>query len=169
MGEGTLRETAHVVHEDDVKMHETDRGRCGNRRRLLGMAAGGAKLGCSLYEVPPGKRSFPYHWHAANEEAIYVLEGEGTLRLAGREVPIRKGTYATFPTGEDGAHQVINTSAVPLRYLCLSTMISPEVAFYPDSDKISMFVGGAPGEHGARRIVKVVPGSAEAGYWDGEE
>lgn len=53
------------------------------RRKQLGNAAGGEQLGCSLYEMPPGQESWPYHYHTANEEAMYVLAGRGTLRLAG--------------------------------------------------------------------------------------
>jgi len=93
-------EPKRVVHEDDLEWYETDRGSFGQRRRLLSLATGGRKLGCSLYELPPGRRSAPYHWHAANEEAIYVLEGEGMLRLAGRETPLRRGCYAALPSGQ---------------------------------------------------------------------
>ena len=156
-----------VIHEDEVLAHETDQGSFGSRRRLLGMATGAQKLGCGLYEIPPGRRSFPYHWHAANEEAIYVLEGEGMLRLGGREVAIRKGTYATLRAGEEGAHQVLNTSTRTLKYLCFSTMIEPEIAFYPDSDKLSLFVGGPPGSLAA--TVTTIPTKAEVDYWQGED
>ena len=156
-----------VVHEDDLEAYETDRGSFGNRRRLLSLSTGGRKLGCSLYELPPGRRSFPYHWHAANEEAIYVLEGEGMLRLGGRESPLRKGCYATLPAGEEGAHQVLNVGTSPLKYLCFSTMLEPDVAFYPDSEKLSVFVGGAPGTLDA--AMTTVPSHAECDFWEGEE
>jgi hypothetical protein len=42
------------------------------------LVAGGEKLGCSLYEVPLGRRAWPCHYHRANEEAIHVLYGSGT-------------------------------------------------------------------------------------------
>lgn len=161
-------EPTRVVHEDDLEIYETEQGSFGSRRRLFGLATGARKLGCSLYELPPGRRSFPYHWHAANEEAIYVLEGEGMLRLGGREVPIRKGCYATLPVGEAGAHQVLNTSMAPLKYLCFSTMIEPDVAFYPDSEKLSLFLGGAPGTLEAS-MTTLAAKAAECDYWEGEE
>jgi uncharacterized cupin superfamily protein len=157
----------HVVHEDDVQAHETDNGSFANSRRLLGLATRAQRLGCSLYEIPPGRRSFPYHWHAANEEAIYVLEGEGMLRLAGREVAIRKGCYATLRAGEAGAHQVLNTGTTVLKYLCFSTMIEPEIAFYPDSEKVALFVGGPPGSLDAS--MTTMPGKTECDFWEGEE
>jgi uncharacterized cupin superfamily protein len=161
------RESNRVVHEDDLEVYETDQGSFTTRRRLLGLATGARKLGCSLYEVPPGRRSFPYHWHAANEEAIYVLEGEGMLRLGGREVPLRPGCYATLPTGEEGAHQVLNTSTTTLKYLCFSTMVEPDLAFYPDSEKVGLFVGGAPGSLEAQ--MKTMAAGTECDFWEGEE
>jgi len=160
-------EPKRVVHEDDLEAYETDRGSFGNRRRLLSLSTGGRKLGCSLYELPPGRRSFPYHWHAANEEAIYVLEGEGMLRLGGRENPLRKGCYASLPAGEEGAHQVLNIGSSPLKYLCFSTMLEPDVAFYPDSEKLAVFHGGAPGTLEA--TMTTVPSHAECDFWEGEE
>jgi uncharacterized cupin superfamily protein len=155
-----------VVHQDEVKPYDTDHPRYRARRLLLGRTAGGRQLGCSLWELPSGARSTPYHWHAANEEAIYVLEGQGVLRLDGREHAIRAGHYAALPAGPEGAHQVINTSQAPLRYLCFSTLKEPEVAFYPDSDKMGVMMGWASP---LPRVTRLVPGSAQAGYYDGEE
>ena len=95
---------------------EQSRGKkFGFRRKSLSSVTGGTKLGCSLYEVPPGKRAWPYHYHAANEEAIYILEGEGTLRMDEKEIKISKGDYITFPVGSI-AHQIINSSDITLRY-----------------------------------------------------
>ena len=76
-----------VVGDQDVEWNEQYHGeKFGYRRKSLGSAAGCEKLGCSLYEVPPGRRAWPYHYHLANEEAIYVLEGSGTLRIGGEEI-----------------------------------------------------------------------------------
>ena len=68
-----------VVFEEDVPKVETARGeRFASTRRQLGRAAGGVQLGCSLMEVPPGKRAWPAHSHSTNEEALYILSGPGT-------------------------------------------------------------------------------------------
>ncbi len=112
--------------------------RFGSKTKHLATLSGGRSLGCSLYEVPPGKRAFPMHAHLANEEAIYILEGEGTMRIGEREVPVRAGDYVAFPTGAEHAHQLVNTSSAPVRYLCMSTMRGPEVALYPDSGKVGV-------------------------------
>src|SRR5215204_3433434 len=113
---------SNVASEGDLGWSEqADGDKFGYRRKQLGSSAGGEKLGCSLYEVPPGRRAWPYHYHLANEEAIYVLEGSGTLRLGEREVALSRGDYVALLVGETGAHQVINTTEAPLRYLCFST------------------------------------------------
>ncbi|KRT66411.1 MAG: cupin domain-containing protein [Candidatus Dadabacteria bacterium CSP1-2] len=111
----------------------------------------------------------PYHYHSANEEAIYILEGKGTLRMDGEEIGISKGDYITCPAGS-GAHQIINSSDNILRYLCFSTMLEPDVIVYPDSNKIGIFVGSAPGGPKEKRTVhKYLRGDAEVDYWDVEE
>ncbi len=159
-----------VVNERDLEWGEQSHGeRFGHRRKQFGSAASGEKLGCSLYEVPPGRRAWPYHYHLANEEAIYVLEGSGTLRIEGEEVGISRGDYVALPTGEAGAHQVVNTSDAVLRYLCLSTMVEPDVMVYPDSDKVGVFAGAAPGGPKSKRTFsKFLRGDVEVGYFDGE-
>lgn len=157
-----------IVHEDDIEWVNTKRGTVfENRRRKLSAAAGGEGIGCSLTEVPPGKTAWPFHAHLGNEEAIYVLEGQGTLRLGDEQRPLRTGDYVALLPREDAAHQVINTSDAPLRYLAISTMNPTDVVVYPDSGKRGIFAGGAPGL--ANRTVKAfVPCDAAVEYWDGE-
>ena len=166
-----MREHPNVVNEQDLEWGEqSHEEKFGYRRKHLGSAPGGEKLGCSLYEVPPGRRAWPYHYHLANEEAIYVLEGSGTLRIDERQITLSRGDYVGMPVGEHGAHQIINTSDKPLRYLCLSTMIEPDAMVYPDSNKIGLFAGSAPGGSKEKRTVsKFLRADAEVGYYEGEE
>lgn len=159
-----------IVNQDQIEWRDESHGEVSRmKRRQLGAAAGGAQIGCSLYELPPGGRAWPYHWHAANEEAIYVLEGCGTLRHPGGESPIGPGDYVALPVGEAGAHQVFNASQAPLRFLCVSTMIHPEVSNYPDAGKVGVFIGSAPGRPEGRTLSAFLPLSAQVGYWDGEK
>ncbi len=160
-----------VVSTGDLEWMEQSHGeRFGFKRKSLGAANGGEKLGCSLYEVPSGKRAWPRHYHLANEEALFVLEGRGTLRIGDREAAISQGDYAALPAGEAGAHQTINDSDAPLRYLCFSTMVAPDVMVYPDSNKVGIFGGAAPGGPKERRTFgKFLKADAEVGYYDGEE
>ena len=80
-----------VVSVQEVDAREQKQGGFAQSSRRLGAAAGGNALGCSHYELPPGKTSFPYHFHSAIEEALYILEGHGTLRIGPDRVDVRAG------------------------------------------------------------------------------
>ena len=159
-----------VVSEGDLRWNEQSHGeKFGYRRKSLGSAAHSEKLGCSLYEVPPGRRAWPHHYHLANEEAIYVLKGSGSLRIGGEEIWISEGDYVALPARAEGAHQLVNSSEAVLRYLCFSTMVEPDVMVYPDSGKVGIFGGAAPGgPKGERIFSKFLRGDAEVGYYDSE-
>ena len=75
---------------------------------------------------------------------MYVLSGEGTLRTPDDERPIEAGMYVSLPTGEENARQVINSSTETLRYLCISTTITSEIAYLPDSEKYFLNDGTDP-------------------------
>lgn len=131
---------------------------------------GAAKLGYRVTQLPPGKRAWPFHSHHANEEMIFVLEGRGRLRLADGEHPIRAGDFIAAPAGGvETAHQIINDSDQPLTYLCVSTMIEPEVVQYPDSGKLGVAAGAPPGGAKDRRTLFWFGKTGEGcGYWEGE-
>ncbi|GAB7093519.1 hypothetical protein JCM30237_06710 [Halolamina litorea] len=167
------------VNEADLEWVTTEHGETAFRRKkLAAAAAGGAggaeppatdpELGCSLYELPPGKRSWPFHYHTGNEEAFYVLAGAGTLRAADDEHPLEAGDFVACPAGAEGAHRLVNDGDEPLRYLALSTMREPDVTVYPDSDKIGVFTGAAPGGEGDRDVSGYYERGASVDYWDGE-
>jgi len=118
-----------------------------------------ARLGAGFDIVAPGQIGCPYHFHYAQEEMFVILQGEGTLRVAGEQVPIRAGDTIFIPPGPDYPHHLINTSDAPLHYLSISTQERPEVCEYPDSGKVGVFAKGL-------RLLQ----RREAGldYWDGE-
>ncbi|NIC00573.1 cupin domain-containing protein [Halobacterium sp. R2-5] len=156
------------VNESDLGWTEIDDGGMRVRRKQLGEAAAGEQLGCSLYELPPGERSWPYHYHTANEEALYVLAGKGTLRLDGETTPLRAGDYVALPADESGGHRVVNDAETTLRYLAVSTMREPDVTVYPDSGKVGVFVGAPPGGRGERTHHGYYATEDAVDYWDGE-
>jgi uncharacterized cupin superfamily protein len=123
------------------------------------------KLGAGVDIVPPGKRSCPYHFHYAQEEMFVILEGEGTLRVAGEMIPIRAGDVIGIPPGPEYPHQIINTSNAPLKYLSISTQEVPEVCEYPDSGKYLAYSRTkGPLLDGGR----MHRSDTDLDYWDGE-
>ena len=138
------------------------------KRMRLGARLGGEKLGASLYELPPGQRSFPYHLHHANEELLLVLDGAVTVRRKEGEEKLQRGDTALFGTGPSGAHQVINRSDRPARFLMISTMIEPEILEYPDSGKVGLRAGAPPGRDVEGGLKAYLRRDAELGYLDDE-
>ena len=120
------------------------------------------KLGASVDTVAPGQRSCPYHFHHAQEELFLILEGTGTLRVAGELLPLRAGDMVFVPPGPAYPHQIINTSSEPLKYVSISTRERPEVVEYPDSGKYL-----AQGQHASDFDAIQRPGTS-LDYWDGE-
>jgi uncharacterized cupin superfamily protein len=137
------------------------------RRAKLGRQAGAEKLGASLFEIPPGQSTFPYHVHTANEELLIVVEGRPSLRTPSGWRELEPGEVIAFPVGDEGGHQIHNRSEETARVLVVSTMIAPEVNFYPDSGKL-MAATRAPGASG-----EGFQGSYRrdegTDYWEGEE
>lgn len=144
-----------VIHLSEVPQEEMkvpEGSSFGGKRQRVGLAIGAQKLGYSFFTVPPGKAAFPLHLHNANEEMIYILEGEATLRLGEDEIAVCPGTFVACPPGPDHPHQLINTSERELRYLVVSTMEYPEISEYPDSKKIGAYVTGAATAGGFRAL-----------------
>lgn len=122
------------------------------------------KLGASVDTLAPGKRVCPYHLHHAQEEMFIVLEGEGTLRVAGEMLPLRTGDVVFIPPGPEYPHQILNTSNAPLKYLSISTQESPEICEYPDSGKfLAEAIRG-----GAADFDVIHPKTESVDYWQGE-
>jgi uncharacterized cupin superfamily protein len=155
------------VFADDWDVEQSQPGYAWRRMRL-GRRLGGELLGASVYELPPGQGTWPYHLHWANEELLVVLDGTPTLRTPDGERDLAPGDAAVFRRGPGGAHKLVNGSARPARVLVVSTMIEPEIGEYPDSGKVGLFTGAAPGapvpERGREGFFRL----DEVDYFDGE-
>ena len=83
---------------------------------------------------------------------------------------IRSGDFiACPPGGKEMAHKLINTGKDELRYLAVSTKISPEIVDYPDSGKFGVLEEPAIGPDGQpKRFVYIGRQSDSGDYWDGE-
>jgi uncharacterized cupin superfamily protein len=98
----------------------------------------GEKLGATLYEITPGDTSGLYHFHHGAEELLVVLRGRPTLRAPSGERTLEEGDVVLFPVGPEGSHQLLNSTAEPVRYLMVANRPSPEAVEYPDSKQISV-------------------------------
>jgi uncharacterized cupin superfamily protein len=156
---------------DEVPLETSDRAPHydgGRSASVIGPRTGlpGRKVNVAVDIVPPGKRACPYHFHYAQEEVFIVLEGEGTLRVGGEQVPIRRGDVISIPPGPEFPHQILNTSGAPLKYLSLGTAEFPEVCEYPDSGKYMAYTR-QDGPLLARGRMHRADDALD--YWDGED
>lgn len=84
---------------------------CRQRKRLrLGDAAGLTQFGINLLRLPPGAWSSQRHWHTAEDEFVYILEGEVVLVSDAGEEVLRAGDCAGFKAGDPDGHQLQNRS-----------------------------------------------------------
>jgi uncharacterized cupin superfamily protein len=159
-----------ILNIDDLKYKNWGNG--GRFEAKLGALAtelGARKLGYRMVVLAPGKTAWPYHSHYVNEEMLLVLEGTGTLRYAGTNYSVKPGDVVCCPPGPETPHQVNNTSDAELKYLVVSTMETPEIAEYPDSGKLGISAGVAPGGDPRKMTVRLFcRTSSGVDYWDGE-
>ena len=157
--------SALIRNFNDVPLERLVREPCYDAQgSRLARGTAAQKLGASFDILAPGKCGCPYHLHHAQEEMFVILEGCGTLRVAGERLPLKAGDVVFIPAGPDYPHQIINTSEAPLKYLSVSTKETPEICEYPDSGKYlaeGSLQSDTPFEVIERR-------GSGLDYWDGE-
>ena len=113
-----------------------------------------------VYEIPPMKSAYPYHYHCKTEETFCILSGQGTLKTPEGDRKVSAGELIFFPAGPEGAHKLTNTSETEnLVYIDFDATHDLDVAVYPDSDKIGIWGMG---------VNQIYPKSAAVDYYDGE-
>jgi uncharacterized cupin superfamily protein len=133
-----------------------------HKAAVIGKRLGADLLGGTLYEVPPGEKTWPYHYELGCEEWLVAVSGKPTLRTPEGERELEPGDVAVFPEGPEGAHQVINRSDKPCRVLILSSKSPLAVVHYPDSGKVGLWTQG----EGYQAMLKNEP---KLDYWQGED
>jgi uncharacterized cupin superfamily protein len=80
-------------------------------RRRLGLAAGLTQFGVNLLELGPGACSSQRHWHAHEDEFVYVVRGPVVLVSDAGETMLNTGDCAGFKAGECNGHHLQNRAA----------------------------------------------------------
>ncbi len=106
----------------------------GRQRTRLGDVAGLTQFGVNRLRLPPGAWSSQRHWHAREDEFVYVLEGEVVLVTNEGEQTLTAGMCAGFPAGTTDGHHMINRSDKPARYLEVGNRDPEDTAHYSDED-----------------------------------
>lgn len=106
----------------------------GRSRQRLGNAVGLTQFGVNLTTLKPGAASSQRHWHAREDELIYMLSGEVVLCEDGGETVLRAGDAAGFRAGVANGHCLVNRSDRDAVFLEVGTRSPREEVDYPDID-----------------------------------
>ena len=105
----------------------------GKHEAQLAKAVGITQFGVNLVSLEPGAMSSLRHWHEAEDELVYVLEGELTLVDENGEHAMTAGAVAGFPAGSPNAHHLMNKSATRATLLVVgSRRRGLDTVHYPD-------------------------------------
>ena len=103
-------------------------------KKGLGDALGLKNFGVNLTTLPPGMASAQRHWHATQDEFVYIVEGELTLITDAGEQVLTPGMVAGFPAGVADGHHLVNKSAHDAVFLEVGDRTAGDVGSYPDID-----------------------------------
>ncbi|MDS3860523.1 cupin domain-containing protein [Thermosynechococcaceae cyanobacterium BACA0444] len=106
----------------------------GRLKRKLGDFFGLKNFGVNLTDLAPGAQSALLHHHSQQDEFIFILAGTPTLILGDRELTLGPGDCYGFPAGTGIAHQLVNPSAEPVRYLEIGDRSPNDQVNYPNDD-----------------------------------
>jgi uncharacterized cupin superfamily protein len=106
----------------------------GRVRKRLGNAAGLEQFGVNLTTLKPGASSALRHWHAHEDELIYVLEGDLVLIENDGETVLRPGDAAGFKANSGNGHHLVNRSGRDAVYLEIGTRSKHDRVEYSEVD-----------------------------------
>ncbi len=106
----------------------------GRSRKRLGNAVGLDQFGVNLTTLKPGAWSSQRHWHASEDEFIYVLEGELVLCEDAGETVLKPGDAAAWKANAPNGHCLINRGNRDAVYLEVGTRANRDQVTYPDID-----------------------------------
>ncbi len=122
--------SAAAVPETQWKYPNSEEGL--GHSRAIGKEAGLTRIGLNLVRLSPGHRTSWPHAESAEEEFVYVLQGEAEAWLDGVLYPIQSGDLVAFPAGTGQCHTILNNGKAEVQLLVGGDVRRPEnQVFYP--------------------------------------
>jgi quercetin dioxygenase-like cupin family protein len=101
----------------DIKAEELkpDFGVKSTIRWLITDADGARASAMRYFQIMPGGKIFPHHhpW----EHEIFIVKGEGKLRIGRRWYSVSEGTFIFIPPNVE--HEYVNSSDQPFEFICV--------------------------------------------------
>ena len=107
----------------------------GNAEDMALSDAGGlTQFGAFLEILHPGGQTSLRHWHEAEDEFLYVLDGTVTLLDNDGPRQIGSGTCVCWPAGVPNAHCLRNDGTEPATLFIAGSRFAEDACHYPDID-----------------------------------
>jgi uncharacterized cupin superfamily protein len=126
----------HLSPDDFIWEEVASPGGPPDRLGWISEAGGLTQFGAFVEILQPGSRTSKKHWHLAEDELVYVLEGEITLVEGDSVTELAAGDAATFAAGVAIGHYLENRSALPTKCLVIGTRATVDRITYPDHDRV---------------------------------
>lgn len=110
----------------------------GREKRPLGDPFELTQFGVNLTTLAPGAWSSHRHWHAKEDEFIYILDGEVTLIDDDGAHLLKTGMCAGFKAGVANAHHLINKSGKSALILEVGSRMPGERSNYAEADMLAV-------------------------------
>lgn len=110
----------------------------GRLKHALGDAAGLDQFGVNLTRLAPGSASAHRHWHAHEDEFVFILSGEAVLieddgNAGVSETIMTAGDAAGFKAGVAKGHHLVNRSQEDVTVLEIGTRVADDDITYTDN------------------------------------
>ncbi|EIE49735.1 hypothetical protein C357_16943 [Citreicella sp. 357] len=129
-------------------------------------SGGLTQSGAFVETLPPGSSSALKHWHAAEDEMVYMLEGTATVVEGDDTFPLVPGEAATFKAGTPAGHCIVNHGETPIRYLVIGTRAPADTVTYPDHDRRLVHSRDVSGKVATRRFTTLDGTPSTSAYDD---
>jgi len=97
-----------------------DRDVAGRWQRKVAEAAGLTELGARHVVLEPGAWSSQRHWHEGEDELLVMISGRAMLVEDDGETELAPGDIVAWAKGVRNGHHLINRSAEPCSFVCVS-------------------------------------------------
>ena len=106
----------------------------GRQKSQLGDFFGLKNFGINLTRLAPSAMSALRHSHTRQDEFIYVVQGQPTLRTNEGSLRLAPGMCVGFPAGTGNAHHLHNETTEEVLYLEIGDRTAGDEVDYPDDD-----------------------------------
>ncbi len=116
---------AYVVQTDELKMKragESDHHEGGSAISILGSKDESRIFNAHLQSYARGGATHP-HQHDDREQYFYVLEGEGTFTVEGKEFSVRPGSFVFIPASTEHSYR---TGRQALKFLMMQAFFNED-------------------------------------------